>query len=153
MREFFKNTCPHALKLTLIPPSYNERKDLTELNEVFVSKASSKQRTGRAGRVTEGHCYCLYLKWYYEHKVRIDRRLLPQPISHTLSYIQMPAMQQPEISRLSLEEVCLQIKLLGVTDLPEFFEGLLAPPPRPNIDRAISNLFKVCVILSNLNGN
>ena len=35
---------------------------MSVLEEVFISKASAKQRQGRAGRVRDGFCFRLYTK-------------------------------------------------------------------------------------------
>lgn len=44
---------------------YVETTQMSVLEEVFVSKASAKQRQGRAGRVRDGFCFRLYTKQRY----------------------------------------------------------------------------------------
>ena len=48
---------------------YNEKKKITNLQEMFISKANAKQRKGRAGRIREGICFHLFTKWRYENEV------------------------------------------------------------------------------------
>jgi len=38
--------------------------------EDFVSRASALQRRGRAGRVRAGHCFGLYTRHRFEHRLR-----------------------------------------------------------------------------------
>ena len=61
------------------------------LVEDWVSQASAMQRRGRAGRVRPGRCYCLYTRQ------RQERR--------------MKRYGQPEIVRVPLEELVLQVRL------------------------------------------
>ena len=67
---------------------YNERSQMSSLEEMYVSKASAKQRQGRAGRVREGFCFRLYTKQRYDV---------------------LRSFTQPEIQRVALEELCLHI--------------------------------------------
>lgn len=65
---------------------------ISSLKEVFVSRASAKQRAGRAGRVRPGECFALYTK--YNHDER------------------MKAYQTPEIKRVPLDELLLTVASL-----------------------------------------
>ena len=67
---------------------YSETSQMSSLTEVFVSKASAKQRQGRAGRVREGFCF----------------RLFTADKGH-----KMADFTVPEIMRVPLEELCLTI--------------------------------------------
>ena len=60
-----------------------------------ISKAQAKQRMGRAGRVSEGICLRLY----------------PEE-----SYDLLKEMTVPEILRVNLAQVVLQLKGMGVHD-------------------------------------
>ncbi len=64
------------------------------LVEDWVSIAGAMQRKGRAGRVREGHCYCLYTRYRQEEGMR--------------------RYSQPEIARVPLEELVLQVGSLEV---------------------------------------
>ena len=63
------------------------------LVEDFISKASATQRAGRAGRVRAGRCFRLFSKHVWDKKLE--------------------AHQTPEMSRVPLEGLCLQIKSLA----------------------------------------
>ena len=98
------------------------------LQEVFISRASGKQRAGRAGRVQAGHCWKLYSKEYY----------LSSNISDHAS---------PEIQRLPLEDVVLQVILLKL-GLPQvFLRECLEAPSLERIKASVDCLFKIKAIL------
>jgi len=61
---------------------------MSRLVEVSVSKASARQRCGRAGRVREGVCFRLYSR---------------------LQYDSLSKYSTPEMLRVPLEELCLHI--------------------------------------------
>ncbi|KAI8802682.1 P-loop containing nucleoside triphosphate hydrolase protein [Cladochytrium replicatum] len=93
---------------------------MLNLTEVWASRASCKQRRGRAGRVKPGVCYRLYTK-------RIEAS-------------KMPAHEKPEMLRMPLEQLCLQIKAMGVSDVTRFLREAIDPPSLANIERAVSTL-------------
>ncbi|KAL3332576.1 hypothetical protein AABB24_032915, partial [Solanum stoloniferum] len=67
--------------------SYDPYNNVSTLQSSWVSKASAKQREGRAGRCQPGICYHLYSK---------------------LRAASLPDFQVPEIKRIPIEELCLQ---------------------------------------------
>eukprot|EP00850_Spirogloea_muscicola_P001166 SM000004S15036 [mRNA] locus=s4:961290:971083:+ [translate_table: standard] len=87
------------------------------LQEGWISKASAQQRAGRAGRTGPGHCYRLYSLSQYK---------------------QMPDYSTPEIHRVALEPVVLQIKMLRAGD-PRTF-GFLEPPSEDAVVKALTSL-------------
>ncbi|KAJ3335196.1 ATP-dependent DNA/RNA helicase dhx36, partial [Kappamyces sp. JEL0680] len=93
------------------------------LTEVWASRAACKQRKGRAGRVRPGKAFKLYSS-YFEQKY-------------------MKAQSEPEILRLPLEQLCLQIKAMGILDVPDFLGKALSPPPLSNIQDAVDLLENV----------
>ncbi|EOA34704.1 hypothetical protein CARUB_v10022272mg [Capsella rubella] len=102
---------------------YNPQKKLTSMVEDWISKANARQRMGRAGRVKPGHCFSLYTRHRFEKLMR--------------------PYQVPEILRVPLVELCLQIKLLGLGHIKPFLHKALEPPSEGAINSAISSLHKV----------
>lgn len=90
------------------------------LAEGWVSQAEAKQRRGRAGRVRPGLCFHLLSGAHWER---------------------LPAAQEPEIERVALEELCLQVKTAFPGDaLQAQLAGALTPPPPPALARALRSL-------------
>ncbi|WCJ18473.1 RNA helicase family protein [Euphorbia peplus] len=102
---------------------YNPQKKLTSMVEDWISKANARQRRGRAGRVKPGICFCLYT----QH--RFEKLMLPY--------------QVPEMRRMPLVELCLQIKLLSLGHIKSFLSKALEPPKDEAMNSAISLLYEV----------
>ena len=66
----------------------------------WISKASASQRAGRAGRTGPGHCYRLYSSALFEHYFN--------------------AFSQPEILRMPIEGVVLQMKSMHIDAVVNF---------------------------------
>lgn len=82
-----------------------------------MSRASSEQRKGRAGRTGPGVCFRMYSQATFD-------RLAP--------------FAEPEIRRCPLEGLVLQMKSLGMHD-PRLFP-FLSPPPPENLRAALETL-------------
>eukprot|EP01012_Entosiphon_sulcatum_P043438 TRINITY_DN5775_c0_g1_i1.p1 TRINITY_DN5775_c0_g1~~TRINITY_DN5775_c0_g1_i1.p1 ORF type:complete len:1495 (+),score=287.07 TRINITY_DN5775_c0_g1_i1:1633-6117(+) len=93
------------------------------LVECWVSRANANQRRGRAGRVRAGRCYHLFPKHVYEE--------------------QMAEYQQPEILRVPLDDICLQIKVLGLGSCAEFLGKAIEPPSPLAVAQALQGLKEV----------
>ncbi|XP_059054494.1 ATP-dependent RNA helicase DHX30-like [Achroia grisella] len=90
------------------------------LETVWVSQASAKQRSGRAGRVQPGYCYRLYTK-------EKEADLAP----HTT----------PEILRIPLEQTVLDCKTYAPDDkIEDFLSQLPEPPTKKAIQFAVKDL-------------
>ncbi|NXK43497.1 DHX34 helicase, partial [Piprites chloris] len=86
---------------------YDGQAKVRRLQESWISRASAEQRKGRAGRTGPGTCIRLY-----------SREQL-----HTFA-----RYPQPEIQRVALDSLVLQVKSMGLGD-PRTFPFLEAPPP------------------------
>lgn len=73
---------------------FDSNRNMESLETVWVTRANAMQRKGRAGRVTSGVCIHLYTKHRFNHQ------FLAQPI--------------PEIHRIPLEQLLLNIKVLPI---------------------------------------
>ncbi|XP_038906441.1 DExH-box ATP-dependent RNA helicase DExH6 isoform X2 [Benincasa hispida] len=97
--------------------SYDPYSNVSTFQSSWISKASAKQREGRAGRCQPGICYHLYSKF--------------QALS-------LPDFQVPEIKRMPMEELCLQVKLLDPNcRIEDFLQKTLDPPVFDTIRNAI----------------
>lgn len=93
------------------------------LLEQFASKASLKQRRGRAGRVREGVCYKLISKSTYE---------------------KLKDHGDPEIKRCALDQVLLSLLFLGVEKgSGQFLRTLMDPPSKESVESAILSLSQI----------
>ena len=84
----------------------------------WISKASAAQRAGRAGRTGPGHCYRLYSSALYE------------------DYFEQ--FTQPEILRMPVEGVALQMKAMHIDAVINF--PFPTPPDRLSLRKAESLL-------------
>ncbi|KAK6919770.1 Helicase-associated domain [Dillenia turbinata] len=97
--------------------SYDPYNNVSTLQTSWISKANAKQREGRAGRCQPGICYHLYSKFRASS---------------------MPDFQVPEIKRTSIEELCLQVKLLDPhCKIAAFLQKTLDPPVSETIQNAV----------------
>ena len=80
----------------------------------WISKASASQRAGRAGRTGPGHCYRLYSSAVYERD--------------------FPEHAEPEILRMPVEGVVLQLKSMDLQHVVNF--PFPTPPDRQSLAKA-----------------
>ncbi|BDA42246.1 probable ATP-dependent RNA helicase DHX34 [Coccomyxa sp. Obi] len=101
------------------------------LQEGWISKAcilpgaevaSAEQRKGRAGRTGPGQCFRMYTEAQYQ---------------------EFPAFPAPEIQRVRLESVVLQIKMLAGNNMDPRRFGFIEPPSSDALESAITALQKV----------
>ncbi|KAK4786842.1 hypothetical protein SAY86_010675 [Trapa natans] len=103
---------------------YNPISDIENLIVSPISKASARQRAGRAGRVRPGKCYRLYTEEYFLKE--------------------MSAQGIPEIQRSNLVSSVIQLKALGIDNILGF-NWLAAPSPETMI-RALEVLYSLGVL-------
>ncbi|KAK9789768.1 hypothetical protein WJX73_007283 [Symbiochloris irregularis] len=100
--------------------AYDALNKLAVLAPVWVSKASATQRAGRAGRVQPGTCFRLY-----------PRRL------HDEAFEDHAA---PELLRVPLEGLCLQVKGLQLGAVQTFLAKAMNPPNTLAVSNAVDLL-------------
>ncbi|UZJ55185.1 hypothetical protein CBS101457_004505 [Exobasidium rhododendri] len=107
---------------------YDSTSGLTRLVETKCSKAASRQRRGRAGRVRPGECFKLYTRGTEEHK--------------------MDDQQIPEIMRMSLENLILTVKALkgDNADVQSYLGMAISPPSVAAIEKAMQLLSEMNIL-------
>ncbi|PHH60494.1 hypothetical protein CDD81_1625 [Ophiocordyceps australis] len=88
----------------------------------WISKASADQRAGRAGRTGAGHCYRLYSSAVFERD--------------------FAAFAEPEIARMPIEGVALQLKAMRLPRIVNF------PFPTPPHRESLAKAEKLLALLS-----
>lgn len=103
---------------------YNPMSDIENLIVAPISKASARQRAGRAGRVQPGKCFRLYTEDYFVKE--------------------MPAEGVPEMQRSNLVSCVVQLKALGIDNILGF-DWIASPSPEAMI-RALEVLYSLEVL-------
>lgn len=97
--------------------AYDPACKMQRLKEFWISKASAEQRKGRAGRTGPGVCYRLYSETDYNEL---------QPFS------------TPEIQRVPLDSLLLQMISIGIPDCRKF--PFIEPPSLDSMESSIARL-------------
>lgn len=100
--------------------AYNPNTGIETLTAVPISKASTTQRAGRAGRTRPGKCFRLYTEE---------------------SYNALMETGVPEIQRSNMAPVILQLKALGIDNIVRF--DFLSPPPAQLVTRGLELLYSL----------
>ncbi|KAM7525052.1 hypothetical protein LguiA_014954 [Lonicera macranthoides] len=103
---------------------YNPLTDIENLVVAPISKASARQRAGRAGRVRPGKCYRLYTEEFYINE--------------------MSSEGIPEMQRSNLVSCVIQLKALGIDNILGF-DWLASPSPEAMV-RALEVLYSLGVL-------
>lgn len=101
---------------------YDNQQRRSQLLDCWAAQAACDQRKGRAGRVQAGTCYRVFSRTRFE-------RLAPQ--------------LSAEIHRVSLEQLCLQIKKLDLGSIKGFLAKAIEPPAQAAIDAAMAELVEI----------
>lgn len=104
---------------------FNSNLGIATLSLEYISKANAIQRQGRAGRTKPGKCYHLYTEQQFN------------------SFDDYPT---PEIQRISLEEVILQVRSLDrncTFKVEDFLSKLMEPPNVDNINHGLDKLISL----------
>lgn len=108
---------------------YDAANGIVRLEEVWASRASCKQRKGRAGRVQAGKCYKMFT-------LKVESEMAPAPA--------------PEIRRLPLEQLCLSVKATAPDrDVARFLQQTLTPPEDQAVDVAMRLLHRMGALDNN----
>ncbi|XP_028083612.1 DExH-box ATP-dependent RNA helicase DExH3 [Camellia sinensis] len=110
--------------------SYDALNNTPCLLPSWISKASARQRRGRAGRVQPGECYHLYPRCVYDA---------------------FADYQLPELLRTPLQSLCLQIKSLQLGSISDFLSRALQPPEPLSVQNAIEYLMIIGALDENEN--
>ena len=94
---------------------YDPITGLSSFEVVWISKASARQRAGRAGRTQKGHCYRLYSSAVFDNE--------------------FPEFSEPEIRRIPIEGVVLMMKTMGIDRLRNF-----PFPTKPDDDQLLTSM-------------
>ncbi|KAJ0881939.1 putative RNA helicase [Helianthus annuus] len=98
---------------------YNPKQGLDSLVITPISQASAKQRAGRAGRTGPGRCYRLYTESAFNNEMSLT------PV--------------PEIQRVNLGLITLNLKAMGMNDLFSF--DFMDPPSSQALVSAMAQLY------------
>ena len=99
---------------------FDAKRGINVLAVEGISQASAEQRAGRAGRTAPGTAMRLWLEREHRHRA---------------------AHETPEIKRLDLAEVILQLKSLGVEDISHF--AWLEAPEGAAVEQAVGTLVEL----------
>lgn len=102
---------------------FDEKRQISRLVETWIAKSNANQRKGRAGRVQEGVCFRMY------SVSRFESVMVEHP--------------QPEMLRLSLQDLAMRIKIMEIGGIEEVLLQALDPPSVVNVQRAIASLVEV----------
>ncbi|EDQ86008.1 uncharacterized protein MONBRDRAFT_33958 [Monosiga brevicollis MX1] len=102
---------------------YNPDTGIESLVVTPISQASANQRAGRAGRMRSGCVYRLYTE---------------------AGYRELRATTVPEMQRVDISNVILQLKALGIHNVLRF--PYLSPPPAKTMVNALESLFALGAI-------
>ncbi|EGC29050.1 hypothetical protein DICPUDRAFT_159415 [Dictyostelium purpureum] len=106
--------------------SYNSITRASVMEETWTSKASCRQRAGRAGRTSSGLCYKVFTKAMES---------------------QFQDQDTPEILRTSLQQLCLHVKLFigneKKTTIQQFLSNAIEPPSSEQIQSSINELISI----------
>ncbi|XP_012935222.1 ATP-dependent RNA helicase TDRD9 [Aplysia californica] len=104
--------------------------NFTQLQMEWASKANTKQRKGRAGRVSNGRVYFMVPRWFYETV--------------------LPEYGVPEMQRSPLEGLILKTKLFDMGEPKALLALALSPPKLEDIERTILSLKEVGALSSSV---
>lgn len=112
---------------------YDQDSKLEGLKMAWASQSACVQRSGRAGRVQNGHCFRLIPSRFFEHE--------------------MYQQATPEIQRTSLDHLILDIKVLKVGDPRDLLQLAMQPPNITNVEESLKILTEAGALSSEPTGD
>lgn len=106
--------------------AYDAHVGIENFNTIPISKASATQRASRAGRTRAGKCFRLYTE---------------------AAYKSLEEVTVPEIQRLNLAPIILQLLNLGITNVIRF--DYISSPPSTLVTRALDFLYSLGALDAN----
>ncbi|CAI5437459.1 unnamed protein product [Caenorhabditis angaria] len=108
---------------------YSHDTKISQLKVATIAKSNADQRSGRAGRVTNGYCFRLYSE---------------------KAYFDMPQTQLAEMQRSAIYDVCLHAKLFAPKGMrvAEFLGMAPEPPKRDAIEKSMEFLEQLGALYS-----
>ena len=116
---------------------------LASLEEGWVSKASSKQRKGRAGRVRKGICFKMYTTRRWE---KMDSFETPEILRLPLTDIALQAMVLNDHVVVGSDDTDLDPTTTSTTSSLSLLHEVIDPPEQTSVDKALEDLAAVQAI-------
>lgn len=107
---------------------YNSESHISEMKEVWISRASAEQRKGRAGRVQNGLVYRLYTR---------------------KKFAKLEDYTPPEMLRSPLDGICLQVLRMKLGNPDKVLPLCITPPSPANVQSALDILQEIQAIRYN----
>ena len=101
---------------------FNSDSNITEMKEVWISRASAEQRRGRAGRVRNGTVYRLFTR---------------------AKFAAFEPYTPPEMVRSPLDALCLQTLRMGLGNPLTVLTACITPPSVESVQRALQTLQEI----------
>ena len=101
---------------------YNPDSNISEMREVWISRASAEQRKGRAGRVRSGMVYRLFTR---------------------SKFAAMEDYTPPEMLRSPLDALCLQTLRMRLGAPSKVLAACVTPPEASSVERALLTLTEI----------
>lgn len=106
--------------------TYNPHTNIASLETGQIARSNRQQRRGRAGRCQPGKFFMLYSQWECLHEMQ----------DHEI----------PEMLRIPVEELCLQVKSLrlpGNSPVKDVLQKAIDPPKSMAVENAVGLLFEL----------
>ena len=115
---------------------YDPVSKMSRLKEFWISRASAEQRKGRSGRTGPGVCFRLFLNCStFSLSLNLTTIASTSRLYADSEYNALTAYSAPEIQRVPLDNLILQMISMGLPDARKF--PFIEPPPPESIENSI----------------